>query len=240
MTAGHWERTRRALVARAERQAAVPVADWPAPRGRRGPDGRWSWTLALRPEDDCSGNLEAAAVTQLRACASRVQAARQAQGLTLRQLAQRTDIALSALTGLEQGSAWPSFAVLGDTADALGHRLQIRDAAVDFDWPLAEAAWRDRGRVAAGWHQIVVYQLLGHFSATGLSAREVALRTGLARETVTELRNYNPPTSWASTRVLFALTACYRTGLDLVQQDDPWPTLQIERWDRVRTARHAD
>jgi transcriptional regulator with XRE-family HTH domain len=219
----HFERSWKAMAARQARQSPHPPAAWSAPRGRRGADGRWLWTLEERTAQDCGSTLEAAAVAQVRACAAAVRNARRDAGLSLRTMSVRTGIALSVLTGLEQGSAWPSFAVLGEVADELGLRVQLRPAAADLDWPRAESAWRDREQVAAGWHQFVVYQLGRHLDATGLSAREVALRVGVDRQTVSELGNHHPPFSWASVKVLTALAAFVAAELQVEPQQAPWP-----------------
>ena len=185
-------------------------------------------TLALEAEgsadvEHIGSALELAAVTHFRAGVECLQAERLRQGLTLRQLSARTGVALSALTGMEQGSAWPTFPVLARAAWALDQRVQVRDTAVDIDWARAELLWLQLGDLRAGWHQFVILQLLHRDAARGLSFREAARQTGLNRDTIRELAEYNAPHTWASTRVLFALAAFYGTALEVVPRSEPWP-----------------
>lgn len=70
-------------------------------------------------------DLDGAAVVAYRQLAEVLVAARQEAGLTLRQLAAETGHALSVLTALEQGSAWPRLHTVESVAAALGLRLLV-------------------------------------------------------------------------------------------------------------------
>ena len=211
--------------ARARRGREYRPADWPAPRGGRDATGRWVSTLEDRCEQNCGSALEAAAVAQVRDCVTELRRDRHARGLTLRQLSERTGVALSVLTGLEQGSNWPSFPVLGSVAEHLELRIQLKTAAADYDWARAEQMWAEVGQVPAGWHQIVVQQLIDFHAQSALSARELALRVGLNEDTVGDLGAHQAPESWVTVKVLTALAAFHGTALEAVPRADPWPEL---------------
>jgi hypothetical protein len=213
---------------RAERRR---VADWAPPRGNRGPDGRWLTTLLTRERETCGSPLEAAAVEQLRKCVITLTAARTEQDRKLRALSADANVALSALTSLEQGSAWPTFPVLAAVADTLGQRVQlsspppVRPDGEVLGLAGSEQVWRDHDQVGGGWHQLIAIQLTLRLAEGGLPDRDVAHQVGLDRETLPALRYKNPPASYASLRVLLALAAFTATTIEVVPATQPWPTL---------------
>lgn len=231
-----WERTLGWLLAPTDengrRVSSAPPpeapASWPAPRGRRGPDGKWRWTLATRPDESYVNDLERRSVEGYRHLASQLVGARASRGLTLRSLSGQTGLALSVLTGLEQGSAWPSFETVAIVADVLGCRVQVLgspagDAAEHGGAAAARvASWRRAGYGPAIPGQIeALGQLQQRMWAAGVSRRAVARAVGVRHNTVTELYHLKG-FRFVSIRTLAALCAHLGTRLEAVPVDAPW------------------
>lgn len=101
---------------------------WPPPRGDRDPfTGGWEGTLAERRTTDTFGQLESWAIPIYQGLVRDLVAARSTAKLSLRALAVRCGVSLSALTALEQGSAWPLLATMERVGRSLGLRLVTAD-----------------------------------------------------------------------------------------------------------------
>jgi transcriptional regulator with XRE-family HTH domain len=232
-----WERTLSWLFAPTDENgrripSAPPLeapASWPAPRGRRGPDGRWRWTLAARPDDSYVNDLERRSVAGYRELASQLVRARVSRGLTLRSLSAQTGLGLSVLTGLEQGSAWPSFETVAIVASALGCRVQVAGSPVSGAAKergdhagVRVASWLRAGYPPAiPWQIEAMGQLQERMWAAGLSRRAVARAVGVRHNTVTELYHLEA-FRFVSVRTLAPLCAHLETRLEVVAADAPW------------------
>jgi hypothetical protein len=211
---------------------AVPhrVTDWPVPRGPRGPDGRWRWTLRTRPAGSFGSASERAAVGQVRQITEVLRGYRLAADCSVRALAAAMDTAPSAVTGMEHGSAWPLFPTVAAAAELFQLRLQLAtpcpESLGDFhqlDPVVVDARWRRRGQPAAGWHQLVVEQLAIRLENRGLVGRDGARRVGVDRETLAELTYWPAPENWITVKTVTALAAATGTRLELVPATWPWP-----------------
>ena len=113
-------RTRRSTVGRArDAVRQVPVCSWAPPRGPRTGDGSWPGPWAARPEHTYVSPVERRAVNALHGVVVALVRERYTRGLSLRALAARTGLALSGLTGMAQGSAWPAPTTLATVAGAV-------------------------------------------------------------------------------------------------------------------------
>lgn len=175
--------------ARADRRAGAPVATWNAPRGPRDANGRWMWAWPARPSTSYGSDAERRCAESLRSVVEAFVAARYGKGVSLRELSTRTGVALSVLTGLEQGSAWPKVATVVAVAGAL-----------DLEAFLA----CPNGRAASLVDNDAVDAVVHDLRTAGISWREAALRAGLRPNTVSELADPDRRAT-ASLRTLLAL-----------------------------------
>ena len=242
MAQQEWERILSSLLApKDEYGRGIPSApppeapaSWPAPRGRRGPDGKWPWTLATRPDDSFVNDLERRSVEGYRQFASGLVRARASRGLSLRSLSGQTGLALSVLTGVEQGSAWPSFQTVAIVADVLGWRVQVAGSPVSgtAEEHAGNAAVRVASWLRAGYPPAIPWQiealvnLQQRMQATGVSRSAVARAVGVRHNTVTELYHLDlqhlEDFRFVSIRTLAALCAHLKTRLETVPADTPW------------------
>lgn len=120
---------------------------WAPPRGPRDPiTGDWRWTLWGRPRDSYQDPLERDCVQTYRHITGSLVSAREASDLSLRELSRTTGLALSVLTGLEQGSTWPRVSTVAGVADAVDATVTI-----EGDRDLAAALSRHvPGRLRSG------------------------------------------------------------------------------------------
>lgn len=251
------ERSAAADRARKGRKSAHPVAAWPAPRGPRGEDGHWLWSLAERPDSSFGSDAERQVVRAHAYAVAQLTCAREARGWSLRHLGQgvadcfpptsqrreaQQGMPLSVLTGVMTGSIWPRFDSLSLVAQALGHRVQLagpapRPANVKAtDLTAVEASWEAVSLLPGAWQLIVISELGSHLAATRTSKTELALRVGLRKNTVSELWTFLPPQHWASVRTLAALADHFQRRLEVVPRAQPWPAAVDEAppWDTGR------
>lgn len=205
------------------------VVSWPAPRGGRDEDGSWKWSLASRPADSFVSDLEQRSVDAYRGIASTLVGARNSLGRTLRQVSSDTGVALSVITGVEQGGAWPRFDTLATLAAALGCRVQVagdrvRTVGEDrVDQEMLVRSWLDAGyQVGGPWQILAVDELSHRMRAAGQSKTAVARAVRLRHNTVTELYHVGSVTRYASVRTLSALAAHLGTGLEIVPAGAAW------------------
>ncbi|WP_030200897.1 helix-turn-helix domain-containing protein [Terrabacter tumescens] len=152
---------------------------------------------------------------------------RRLRGLTLRRLSATTGVALSVLTGLEQGSGWPGFETVAIVADALGLRVQVAGPSLlpqteDQDQATMVAAWLAAGyKVAIPLQLLVSLELRERMRVVGVSKSAVARAVGLRHNTVTEMYDIGD-FRFSSIRTLAALCAYLGTRLEVVPADAPW------------------
>lgn len=187
------------------------------------------WTLLSRPEGSFVNALERDSVDGYRAVASRLADERRRVGLTLRQLSVETGIALSVLTGVEQGSAWPRFDTLATQAAGLGLRVQVAGERVQtsgedrVDPQVLMRSWVDAGYpVSSPWRVLVSDELRHRMLAAGLSKTGAAREVGLRHNTVTDMYRLGSSFPDVSVRTLSAIAAFLGTCLEVVPDGDPW------------------
>lgn len=219
------------------------VADWPAPRGGRTADGVWRWSLATRPGGHFVNVFEQRSVAAYQAVAATLTAARCARGWTLRQCATETvrgfpatsvrgmeqrGLALSVVTGVEQGSSWPSFSTIAVMALVLDYRLQLNPMLppaphqVGVDAAAVEAVWSDFQVPHAAWQRLVVDQYARRLALQGWTKTRAARMVGLRKNTVSELWSQLPPFHWANFKTLSALASLLGARLEAVPRSAPW------------------
>ncbi len=238
----------------------VRVREWAPPRGPRDQHGRWRWTLATRPSDSYLNDAERAAVVAYRRLCAALVKARRARGWSLRDIAFVVPVALtyqeqiapgtaraplSVLTGLEQGSSWPTFETLAAVALTLDHRLQVTGPAVRgtrrFPFRHGARVEASFGRVAAtrigdtsgspvfvatpqrAWRMFAIYELLRRAEAAGLAPTQLARQVGLRPNTVSDLRCKDAITDTVGLKTLLAMAVGLGSRLEMVPRDRPWP-----------------
>ena len=105
------------------------TGSWPAPRGERGDDGTWNYTLQSRPLFERSEpSVEGIAVGNYRRVVARLQVERATRGETVRSLARAAGLSLSVTNNALSGSSWPRWPSLEALASALGTSLAVSGA----------------------------------------------------------------------------------------------------------------
>ena len=237
--------------------AGAPIArlqEWAPPRGPRSERGRWQWSLESRPAVSYRDVVELYAVAAYRHLAAGLVTARTARGWSLRRLAVeaeplagepkgtgRPGIALSALTGLEQGSCWPDMDTAALVAQTLGHRLQLiapalpslrvlpRFAGPDYEYAATYDLHEQRAVAVAlrtAWRDFATFELGLLASWNGWSHTGLGRALSLRPNTMSDLFRGRGRKADVSLKTLLAVAVCVRTGLEVVPRDAPWPQRQ--------------
>ena len=205
------------------------VVSWPPPRGPRGPGGHWSWDLDTRPSETYVNEAEERAVDAHRSARCRPDHETQGTGPDPAPAQREDRLALSVLTGVEKGSAWPRFDTLGVMAAGLECRVQwLGDGyrrRASPSWTHTQSLGRflenDLGLIAS-WQFLIVAELRHRMNARGQSKAAVARALRLRTNTVSEMFVFDPAFTFHGVRTLTAVAAHLDSRLEVVSFDRPW------------------